>query len=226
MVSDEDFERVNQFKWCAYVGKYSVYARRGIRGGDGRLVTEHMHRFILGVTDPRLRVDHVFHNGLDNQRENLRIATCSQNCRNQRVRVSSTTGYKGVSLDKRSGTYRAYYGIGGKIVNIGSFDCPVEAARHYNKSAADNGEGFELLNDVDPLFPLTQYISSRAMKAEKTRLRTEAHMANGSYSVKHVGISFDKGAGKWRVKSKGEHIGFFLTHEEAVMAQTLKAKQK
>lgn len=225
MVSDEDFERVSQFRWYADVGRWTVYARRNFTREDGVRSTQLMHRFIMDVTDPQIQVDHRFHNGLDNQREKLRVATQSQNNKNQRVRRTSKTGRKGVSWCKYTKRYVAQYGG----CHIGRFDCPKEAARHYNRAAFDNGDGFELLNDVDPLFPLAKYVKAAA-KAENTRLRTEKHLEDvekGLFGIKHVGVLFNKALGKWRVVVNKKHIGLYLTQDEAVSARNLaKSKQK
>lgn len=69
----------------------TVYAvtGRGIR----------MHRFILGIADPRVQVDHDDRDGLNNQRYNLRTCTNAQNQVNKpKVRLSDTSRYKGVYL--------------------------------------------------------------------------------------------------------------------------------
>jgi hypothetical protein len=54
-----------------------------------------MHKFIMN-TPKGMHTDHINHDGLDNQRENLRVCTPSQNAQNKRLRVDSATGYKGV----------------------------------------------------------------------------------------------------------------------------------
>lgn len=230
MVSDEDFEMVSQFRWHAKAGKRTVYAKRSEKQKDGRWRTQLMHRFIMGVTDTRVQVDHRDCDGLNNTRVNLRVATHTQNCKNKRVSVNNTTGYKGVYWGKKAGRFIVTYGIGGSRVHLGRFDCPKEAARHYNKAAFDNGEGFELLNDVDPLFPLTEFVPMRTQKARETKLRTAKHMEsveNGAQIIKHVGVSFHRVLGKWRARIGNEHIGLYLTQAEAVLARNLaKSKQK
>lgn len=75
LVSDEDYERVNNHKWCTNGGPDNYYAKRGVKG-----VTQMMHRFILGleIGDKR-QVDHSDMNGLNNQRENIRICSTGEN---------------------------------------------------------------------------------------------------------------------------------------------------
>lgn len=155
MISDEDFEAVSRFRWHAHIGKNTVYAHRSINLGAGKFAKQLMHRFIMGATEPKDQVDHRDCDGLNNTRENLRFATQSQNNINQRVRVDNRTGHKGVNWNKQSQKFIARFSAGGNRVCLGSFDCPDEAARHYNRVAFDNGGGFEVLNTVYPIFPLT-----------------------------------------------------------------------
>jgi hypothetical protein len=91
-----------------------------------------MHRFVMGVKDPKVMVDHINGNKLDNRRENLRIATASQNGQNTR-KAPSTAGFIGVSYD---GIYiKAGIKIGGKRVHLGMFENPIEAAIVYDNAA-------------------------------------------------------------------------------------------
>ena len=60
-----------------------------------------MHRLIMNVKDKKIVIDHINHNTLDNRKNNLRIATNSQNNMNKRLLSNSTSGITGVSWDKR-----------------------------------------------------------------------------------------------------------------------------
>ena len=55
-----------------------------------------LHRFVLGLTDENVIVDHINRNTLDCRRENLRIVTDQQNSMNKSLQKNSTTGYTGV----------------------------------------------------------------------------------------------------------------------------------
>jgi hypothetical protein len=86
IVDDEDFKYLNQYKWYASkIPKYDLwYANRttslkkeGFRKDIG------MHRVIMNPP-PKMFVDHIDHNGLNNQRSNLRIVTQRQNNQNMR----------------------------------------------------------------------------------------------------------------------------------------------
>lgn len=141
IIDDEDFERVNQYKWYAYKVKKSLtfYARRSSRGH-----TIHLHRFILNIIDNKIRLDHKNRNGLDNRKENLRIADQSQNMINY-VRKNKT-GYRGVS--QRGNTYFANLEIKGKDIFLGNFKTAQEAALAYNRGAIKHFGEFAILNKI------------------------------------------------------------------------------
>lgn len=141
LVDDTDYDQVSRFSWCATrVGRRFYAVRTEQRGGRRRTVL--MHRWLM--TPPaHLEVDHRNGNGLDNRRENLRIATSSQNKANRKVRLESKTSrYHGVHWDKARGQWRVSVrggekGASGKSrsVHIGRFDDEVEAARAYDSAA-------------------------------------------------------------------------------------------
>lgn len=93
LVDDGDFEYLNQWKWHAQFIKGIWYACRGVRqpkiaiGIPGKVVRILMHRVITGATGRWEIVDHIDHDGLNNQRHNLRIVTNSQNLRNRKPKI-------------------------------------------------------------------------------------------------------------------------------------------
>jgi hypothetical protein len=127
LVDDEDYERVSHYKWSVSIA-YQVNNKR-MRAvtciADGVFVL--MHRFILGVTDQTIDVDHKDGNGLNNQKENLRQTSRGQNLQNIRV-VRSRTGVRGVTR-LRSGKYMVQ--VQRNYVNhyFGTYDTLEEAER-------------------------------------------------------------------------------------------------
>ena len=87
-----------------------------------------MHRVILGLPtgDPR-HVDHANGDGLDNRRVNLRLASMTENARNQRVRLHSSQ-YKGVSAFRRTHRWTA-------AIHLGYFLTERAAAEAYDDAA-------------------------------------------------------------------------------------------
>ena len=109
-VDDTDYDFLMQWKWCVMKTKNTFYASKCIliEGRKGRIS---MHRFLLGLThlDKKLKGDHKDHNGLNNQRSNIRIATSSQNNINTTGRGGSK--YLGVSLKNKRVKYINKFGI-------------------------------------------------------------------------------------------------------------------
>jgi len=91
------------------------YAGRGGINEQGRVTTVQLHRAIAGVTDPKIFVDHINHDTLDNRVLNLRICTPSESNCNMRRPKRSSTGFKGVSgYDTKCGRrFRTYLSVNG-----------------------------------------------------------------------------------------------------------------
>lgn len=136
IVDDEDYERVNQFKWLyiqvGYVARWTYC--------DNRRVMIYMHRFIMSAPCGK-DVDHKFGNKLDNRKSQLRIATRQQNLRNRGRNKNNQSGHKGVSWDKRNGKWRAVITVNRKQIHIGRFDDINKAIeKHREASIAHFGE--------------------------------------------------------------------------------------
>lgn len=157
LVDDEDYERVNQFKW--YAQKHGNGTFRAVRNEtlrsrkDARETglpihkTILMHRFILNVPDS-MDIDHVNHNTLDNQKDNLRICTHSQNTMNQLLQGGTSSKYKGVCWNKQRKKWIVYIKCEGKRTNLGYFTDELEATKAYNAKAGDLHGEFAYLNPV------------------------------------------------------------------------------
>jgi len=127
LIDGEDYERANTFKWSASVTPYTVYAIRHWRE-KGKRCGQSLHRFITGVVDGNLDVDHKNGDGLDCRKSNLRICTRTQNQQNQNKRVLKhgppTSRFKGVCYDKNRSKWKAEVhapGVGGKTKYLGRF---------------------------------------------------------------------------------------------------------
>lgn len=80
---------------------------------------------------PVVLIDHRDLNNDNNRWDNLREATHGQNKGNVRRYSSNTSGYKGVTLVKKSGRWHAQIAPKGKNINLGYYDCPVAAHLAY-----------------------------------------------------------------------------------------------
>ncbi len=146
MVDDEDFEFLMEFKWHARRAPRTYYAKTNVGGGDTRRRPMTMHQLLaLGAEN----IDHEDRNGLNNCKENLRLASLSQNHGNQAKTTSKTSSrYKGVFRRPESGKWRAYIGLGkrGHRKNLGTFSTEKEAALAYDTAAIIRFGEFARLN--------------------------------------------------------------------------------
>src|ERR1044072_6370465 len=97
MVDSEDYDRLKPIKW--YINHKTGYVY-------GYITSSHrpyIHRFILGLSEPKPYVDHKDGNPLNCQRSNLRYCTDTQNVHNQNKRKIGeyTSKFKGVAWGKR-----------------------------------------------------------------------------------------------------------------------------
>ena len=78
---------------------------------------------------PSASIDHI--NGVtnDNRIENLREATHKQNCENLALAKTNTSGFRGVSWDKKKKKWNAYINHNQKRMHLGYFATTEEAAK-------------------------------------------------------------------------------------------------
>jgi len=150
LVDDEDYPLVSQYKWYARIKKRKDSTVRGVYAARntypysreqsrkmGKIIIVKlmfMHRLILGLTDGSLEVDHIDGDGLHNWRSNLRTATTAQNRHNSPAPVDNTSGFKGVSWNKRQKRWGAYITAFGKRKHLGWFVNKEEAAQSRAKA--------------------------------------------------------------------------------------------
>lgn len=121
LVSDIDYEYLNQWKWCAHWTGYNWYAITNIRKDDGKRTIIRMHQMIAGRLGFPNTADHKNGNGLDNRRSNLRDATVKQQSENTKLPKNNTSGHKGVSWERQHSKWRAYIHHNGKRIYLGLF---------------------------------------------------------------------------------------------------------
>lgn len=107
----------------------------------------YMHR-LLSDAPKGFEVDHINGDTLDNRRDNLRIATPSQNRANSGLWACNHSGFRGVCLNKKSNRWVVKFRANNKRIHVGTFDCPIEAAKAYNKAALDHFGEFAYLNPI------------------------------------------------------------------------------
>lgn len=135
IVDQEDFDWLNQWKWCASWSpdSQSFYAMRMTNEG-GKRTSVYMAREIKHAPKGVL-VDHVSRVTLDNRRFNLRFASKGDNQHNQKKRKTNTSGFKGVSWDSVNNKWVAQIQINWKNKKLGRFDNIEDAAEAYRQAA-------------------------------------------------------------------------------------------
>jgi hypothetical protein len=138
LVDADEYDRIRQHVWRAAGG----YMKAEI---DGVWVL--MHHFVL-PPPPGFVVDHINHVKLDNRKCNLRVCTPTQNLFN-RLPVGRTSQFRGVSLDKKTGKWKAGISRNSKWKHLGYYSTETEAAQAYNEVAIEYHGEFATLNDVE-----------------------------------------------------------------------------
>lgn len=137
LVDDDNFEMLSKIKW-------STSFRCATNGKIGK-----MHRYILGITNPKIIVDHIDRNPFNNQKSNLRICSSAENAQNKNGRGKSK--YLGVSIVQTTKKYKRKDGVitvikskpiivakikrGSKYKHLGIFKTEESAAQAYNDAA-------------------------------------------------------------------------------------------
>ena len=158
LVDDIDYAVLSEYKWTAVKCGYeagrtpSWYAVRTIRV-DGRKIFIKMHHEVAKLAGlPTFPIyDHRDRNGLNNQRSNLRPSTKSQNGYNTVKKPGASSRFKWVSFNKRDGRWHVKLRSGGTVVQVGSFNDEIEAARAANKAALTCHGEFAVLNNIPDL---------------------------------------------------------------------------
>lgn len=145
-ISPEDAGKVLLHKWSFINGPDGRDYVRAIDRSCKPPKQIKMHRYLLDAPEG-MQVDHINNDPLDNRRENLRLATASQNQANRRKRTETTSKYKGVSWHKKARKWRATIGAGnGKQEHLGFYEDPKAAARAYDVRARELWGAFASLN--------------------------------------------------------------------------------
>jgi hypothetical protein len=125
-ISTESPFRADEFggMWYAHYSKCTK--SHYVLGHDyinGKRKTVRLHRHLLYVSDPKILVDHVNHDTLDNADENINIVNYAENAQNHEC--------KGYSQDPRSGNFQARIRTNGELILLGTFDTPDKARQAY-----------------------------------------------------------------------------------------------
>lgn len=145
LVDEADYERVSALKWQVSLRDGRAYAKAHVPGSGKHGKIFLMHRFLKGITDPRIKVDHKDGDGLHNWQDNLRAANNRQNISNQKKHKDCKNKFKGVTR-RPDGTWRAQIMAQYKKKNLGNFPTEEAAAHGYDEAARRLHGEFAYLN--------------------------------------------------------------------------------
>lgn len=149
IVDDEDFNKLNKNKWSVFKSRNVLYAYR--RDENNKSVF--MHNQIMNSPNGMV-VDHIDHNGLNCQKNNMRRCTNAENNRNKTSSKNSTSKYLGVCLYRKNNGYKDYFYWAAQITynykrkRLGLFHSEIEAAKCYNEAAIKYHGEFANLNNL------------------------------------------------------------------------------
>lgn len=142
LVDAQDASLVSGFVWRAHKSYLPKSIEQQVYYAvAGRKPCITMHRLILGW--PPGLVDHIDHDGLNNQRANLRLASPRENSAHSR-RERGVSGYRGVW--ENGSKWSAYIRDHGKRKYLGSFDLAEDAAWCWDQAAKRIHGPYAILN--------------------------------------------------------------------------------
>ena len=190
MIDLEDFDLIDSNKnWHSLKQDKSIgvnYYVCGHRRVNNVGTTIKMHRLIMNIIDPKVCIDHINHNTLDNRKCNLRIVTSQENNFNRRC--------KGYCWNKKANKWKAYIYLDYKSIHLGYFNTEEEARSSYLEAK----EKYHNIQDKEIVIDNTIYE------------QTEHYIKGYSWSK-----SCNKWRAEIFIDGKNKYLGLFNTEEEA-----------
>lgn len=132
LIDLSDLARVSAYRWFLIQGKTHKdgYAATFVGRRPEQRKCLLLHRLLLNLPfEDKHQGDHINRQSLDNRRQNLRIVTKQQNAQNLSLSSKSTSGFRGVSWDKRTQKWAAYVKVNQKKIHIGYYEDKLVAAQ-------------------------------------------------------------------------------------------------
>lgn len=205
IVSQEDFEHLNQFRWNK---RYDGYVTGYANGKFWRIHRYIMIEILKNNINSQVKIDHINNNPLDNTRVNLRIITNSGNNRNKE-KVSTDSKYYGVIWHKNSKKWCCQISV--EQINLwGFYDKEEDAAWHYNLWIDEYKLEFAKKNEIEKP---QNFVKWEPLEKNGENLPKGIYLEKNRYSVR---ASVDK---------KQRRFGMYDTLEEAIKVRNEKLKE-
>jgi len=149
-IDDEDWPLVSRYKWHVQFDPtfHQFYiVTCSLNGKTIKAIK--LHRLVMNQEDPKMKVDHIDHDTLNNRKENLRACTGQNNGWNsKKTKRTTASKYKGVTKIQRGTGFVSRIGLDNKRLYLGYFKTEEEAALAYNEAALKYHKEFACLNET------------------------------------------------------------------------------
>lgn len=184
-----------------------------------------MHRLVAdrkGLPINGVRVDHADNDSLNNTRKNLRLATHSQNIANSKIHSNNTSGYRGVSFDKRRKKWVVQIKLFSRRMVLGNYSSKIKAAKIYDYANLKFHGRFARLNFNQKPPKEIKYIDTLIkIYMDNQRVPTR-NMRQSSNKSGYIGVSWHKRMQRWvaqiSIHNQKIHIGYFKNKIDAARA--------
>jgi hypothetical protein len=220
MVDDDMFDLLSKFNWYLKSSDGNFYAKMAIFDSEKKKNKfTYMHSLVVDAPKGFV-IDHKDGNGLNNQRDNLRVCTQSQNNFNKPATKRSKTGFKGVTI-LPNGRFLAQITINKVHYYLGCFASAELASEAYFKKAKEAHGEFLNLN---PHQNKAVLIDSLLQKYDDQKLFISSCNTSG-----FIGVSFFRKTNKFRayltLNGKFKFIGYFSDAKTAALAYNKAASE-
>jgi len=128
---DKDFRSTTLYRG----GNHGTSLSYRVNSKNVKLSRTILERKLNRKLNPNEFCDFVNKNSFDCRRVNLRVASLTELRRHTRKTITNSSGYKGVSRDKRKQQWRADISINNRDVWLGNYDHPEHAYAAYCRAA-------------------------------------------------------------------------------------------
>jgi hypothetical protein len=147
IVDDEDYNLLVQYRWSPFVNpkKNTIYAQTNMNNKH-----VYIHRFIMNFNGFDINNRMIDHDGMNNQKYNLRVCSNADNLHNSvKPKHGIISKYKGVTFNKHAKKFQSQIHLDYSTIYIGLYISEEEAALAYNKKAIELFGEYALLNIVE-----------------------------------------------------------------------------
>lgn len=182
VIDATDLPLVLPYRWYESRRAGTVYVQASVGSGASRYHIL-LHRLLTDAPKNKL-VDHRDGDGRNNRRGNIRVASPTENRRNEVNMREHTSTYRGVSWSPRGEAWVVRCGIGTKHLYLGVYNTQIEAALAYDAAAREHFGEFASTN-------FTADEAARMPVPVRRPRRDRANLPHGRSRYRDIGCRCD-----------------------------------